>query len=171
MDSISNRLLADRTNSFAGSLGQTEQVAKEAQESSFSSMLQNTLGKLDIGRVTGDEEGAAQAAELENNLRNLAESTTDAEPSELEGLSKARSGKEEEPLREAFQNFVGQTFFSQMITSLRSTQEGSKYFNGGQAEKIFQGQLDQLLSEEITKASASQISDPMFRLFQLQRSQ
>jgi hypothetical protein len=78
---------------------------------------------------------------------------------------------EDEKLREAFHNFVGQTFFSQLLSSLRSTQEGAAYFNGGQAEKIFQGQLDQVLSEELTKSSADQIADPMFRLFQLQRSQ
>jgi peptidoglycan hydrolase FlgJ len=78
---------------------------------------------------------------------------------------------EQEKLREAFHNFVGQTFFSQMLSSLRSTQEGAAYFNGGQTEKIFQGQLDQILSEELTKSSADQIADPMFELFQLQRSQ
>jgi Rod binding domain-containing protein len=78
---------------------------------------------------------------------------------------------EQEKLREAFHNFVGQTFFSQMLSSLRSTQEGAAYFNGGQTEKIFQGQLDQVLSEELTKSSADQIADPMFELFQLQRSQ
>lgn len=78
--------------------------------------------------------------------------------------------KQGEDLKEAFQNFVGQTLFSQMISSLRSSQEGSAYFNGGRAEKIFQGQLDQILSEEMTKASASQLSEPMYELFQLQRS-
>lgn len=78
---------------------------------------------------------------------------------------------EQEKLREAFHNFVGQTFFSQMLSSLRSTQQGAAYFNGGQTEKIFQGQLDQILSEELTKSSADQIADPMFELFQLQRSQ
>jgi Rod binding domain-containing protein len=85
----------------------------------------------------------------------------------------ASQGKdiEQEKLREAFHNFVGQTFFSQMLSSLRSTQEGAAYFNGGQTEKIFQGQLDQVLSEELTKSSADQIADPMFELFQLQRSQ
>jgi Rod binding domain-containing protein len=60
--------------------------------------------------------------------------------------------------------------FSQMISSLRSSQEGSAYFNGGRAEKIFQGQLDQILSEEMTKASASQLAEPMYDLFQLQRN-
>lgn len=76
---------------------------------------------------------------------------------------------ENDELRQAFQDFVGQTFFSQMIASMRSTQEGAAYFNGGRAEKIFQGQLDQMLSEELSDASASKISDPMFKLFQLRR--
>ncbi|MBU6175251.1 MAG: rod-binding protein [Planctomycetes bacterium] len=93
---------------------------------------------------------------------------SDSTESRSESVSDTSSS---EPLREAFQNFVGQTLFSQMIASMRSTQKESAYFHGGQAERIFQGQLDQILSEEMTKASASQISDPMFRLFQLQRSQ
>ncbi len=76
---------------------------------------------------------------------------------------------EDEDLRKAFQDFVGQTLFSQMISSMRSTQDGAAYFDGGRAEKIFQGQLDQVLSEELSKASASKISDPMFKLFQLRR--
>jgi peptidoglycan hydrolase FlgJ len=74
-----------------------------------------------------------------------------------------------EDLRKAFQDFVGQTFFSQMIASMRKTTQGAAYFNGGQAEKIFQGQLDQKLSEQLSEASASSISDPMFKLFQLRR--
>ena len=76
---------------------------------------------------------------------------------------------EGEDLRKAFQDFVGQTLFSQMISSMRSTQDGAAYFDGGRAEKIFQGQLDQILSEELSEASASKISDPMFKLFQLRR--
>ena len=76
---------------------------------------------------------------------------------------------EGEDLRKAFQDFIGQTLFSQMISSMRSTQDGAAYFDGGRAEKIFQGQLDQILSEELSEASASKISDPMFKLFQLRR--
>ena len=76
---------------------------------------------------------------------------------------------EGEDLRKAFQDFVGQTLFSQMISSMRSTQDGAAYFDGGRAEKIFQGQLDQILSEKLSEASASKISDPMFKLFQLRR--
>jgi peptidoglycan hydrolase FlgJ len=84
-------------------------------------------------------------------------------------IGEPASKPENEDLRKAFQDFVGQTLFSQMISSMRSTQGESAYFNGGRAEKIFQGQLDQMLSEELSNASASQISDPMFKLFQLRR--
>ena len=85
------------------------------------------------------------------------------------GVLGADAKPENEDLRKAFQDFVGQTLFSQMISSMRSTQDGAAYFDGGRAEKIFQGQLDQILSEELSEASASKISDPMFKLFQLRR--
>lgn len=85
-----------------------------------------------------------------------------------QNAGQGRGGDSE--LREAFDNFVGQTFFSQMLASMRSTQKEAAYFHGGQAERIFQGQLDQILSEELTKASGSQISGPMFELFQLRRA-
>ncbi|MDX1926869.1 MAG: rod-binding protein [Pirellulaceae bacterium] len=72
-------------------------------------------------------------------------------------------------LREAFEDFVGQTFFSEMIKACRTSQKPSAYFNGGRAEEIFQGQLDQVLSEELSKSSADKIADPMFELFMLKR--
>lgn len=75
-----------------------------------------------------------------------------------------------EQLREAFRDFVGQTFFSELIKSYRSTQQPAAYFNGGQAEKIFQGQLDQVLSEALSKSSAEKIADPMFELFMMDRA-
>ena len=72
-------------------------------------------------------------------------------------------------VREAFNNFVGQTFFSQMLSSLRETVDKPAYFHGGRAEEVFQGQLDQMLSEQLSEASAEQFADPMFNLFMLQR--
>lgn len=72
-------------------------------------------------------------------------------------------------LKDAFQDFVGQTYFGQMIKSLRSAQDGAAYLNGGRAEEIFQGQFDQMLSEHLSEASAQSIADPMFQLFQLGR--
>jgi hypothetical protein len=73
-------------------------------------------------------------------------------------------------LKDAFQDFVGQTFFSEMIKAFRSTQQPSAYFNGGRAEEIFQGQFDQVLSEELSESSAEKIANPMYELFMLKRS-
>jgi peptidoglycan hydrolase FlgJ len=81
------------------------------------------------------------------------------------------STTKEEPLREAFQDFVGQTLFGQMLSSMRSTVGKPAYFHGGRGEEVFQEQLDALLVEEISEASASSVADPMFELFQMQRSQ
>jgi len=76
----------------------------------------------------------------------------------------------EDPLREAFHDFVGQTFFGQLLASLRSTQGEAAYFNGGRTEEIFRGQLDQVLAEKMSDASAAEIADPMYDLFRLPRS-
>ncbi|MBX3421107.1 MAG: rod-binding protein [Pirellulaceae bacterium] len=79
------------------------------------------------------------------------------------------AGAKGDKLRETFQQFVGQTFFGELIKSYRSTQQPTAYFHGGQAEKIFQGQLDQVLSESLSERSADKIADPMFELFMLRR--
>jgi len=68
-------------------------------------------------------------------------------------------------LRQRFDQFVGESMFGQMLKSMRDTLSKPAYFHGGRAEEVFQSQLDQLLVGEISKASASQISDPMFELF------
>lgn len=73
-------------------------------------------------------------------------------------------------LKDAFQDFVGQTFFGEMIKAFRTTQQPSKYFHGGRAEEIFQGQFDQVLAETLSDSSAEQISNPMYELFMLKRS-
>ncbi len=78
--------------------------------------------------------------------------------------------KQPDELRDAFQDFVGQTFFGEMIKAFRTTQQPSKYFHGGRAEEIFQGQFDQVLTEKLSEASADKISDPMYELFMMKRS-
>ncbi len=72
-------------------------------------------------------------------------------------------------LRRQFDLFVGQTLFGQMLKSMRKTLGKPAYFHGGRAEDIFTQQLDQLLSEEIGKASADKFAKPMFDLFMMRR--
>jgi len=72
-------------------------------------------------------------------------------------------------VREAFQSFVGQTLFGQLLKAMRKTMGKPAYFHGGRAEEIFQNQLDQVLAEKISQASADKFSGPMFELFALNR--
>ncbi|HMP06345.1 MAG TPA: rod-binding protein [Lacipirellulaceae bacterium] len=78
----------------------------------------------------------------------------------------ARSQAEEvdaaKQLKQAYADFVGKTFFGQMLKSMRSTVGKPAYFHGGQAEETFNTMLDQHLADGMTKASAAQIADPMF---------
>jgi len=77
--------------------------------------------------------------------------------------------EEKSELREAFDSFVGQTFYGEMLKAMRKSVHKPAYFHGGRAEEIFQGQLDQVLSEKMTEASADQFTGPMFELFNLSR--
>ena len=81
----------------------------------------------------------------------------------------APSGGSGDEVRDAFHDFVGQTFFTQLLSEMRKTVEKPAYFHGGQAEEIFQGQMDQMLAEKLSDASAEQFSGPMFELFMLPR--
>ena len=65
-------------------------------------------------------------------------------------------------LREQFTQFVGESFFGQMLKSMRATVGKPAYFHGGRAEEVFQGQLDQHLAEHLTEASAERFAEPMF---------
>ncbi|MFT5325865.1 MAG: Rod binding domain-containing protein [Planctomycetaceae bacterium] len=66
-------------------------------------------------------------------------------------------------LPEAFDQFVGDTFFRQMLKSLRSTTGKPAYFHGGQAEEIFQSQLDELLITDMVKATKDSFSADLFK--------
>jgi peptidoglycan hydrolase FlgJ len=83
--------------------------------------------------------------------------------------SSSESANQPGELKAAFRDFVGQTFFGELIKSFRSTQQPAAYMNGGRAEEIFRGQFDQVLSEKLSDASSGQIADPMFELFMLKR--
>jgi hypothetical protein len=78
-------------------------------------------------------------------------------------------GEDDQELRDAFDSFVGQTFFGQMLSAMRKTLDKPAYFHGGRAEEIFQQQLDQVLGEKLADASADKFSGPMFELFALDR--
>ena len=65
-------------------------------------------------------------------------------------------------LRAAFTSFIGQTFFGQLLHAMRTSLGEPAYFHGGQAEEIFQSQLDQVLAERLTERSAETFAEPLF---------
>jgi len=66
-------------------------------------------------------------------------------------------------LKDAYTDFVGKTFFGQMMKAMRSTVGKPAYFHGGQGEEVFRSQLDQQMADHMSEASADQITEPMFR--------
>ncbi|MCP4886614.1 MAG: hypothetical protein GY904_08365 [Planctomycetaceae bacterium] len=82
----------------------------------------------------------------------------------------AKSTEASHELEEAFTDFVGQTLFGSMLASMRKTVGKPAYMHGGRTEEVFQKQLDEIMVEELTEASAKDIAQPMFELFQMQRS-
>jgi len=143
--------------------------------------IQNTRSTSDGNQILFSKLNAANNLPSVNNLQSTGElgsdfaailhsaHTTDSANANFSSGINDKAGPDGE-LRESFNDFVGQTFFGQMLSSMRSTQEEAPYFNGGRAEKIFQGQLDQVLTEELSESSASKIADPMFKLFQAYRA-
>ena len=67
-------------------------------------------------------------------------------------------------VREAFQEFVGKTFYGQLLKSMRKSVGQSAYFHGGKGEEIFRSQLDQLVVEGITEKSGASLSDSLYNL-------
>jgi peptidoglycan hydrolase FlgJ len=70
--------------------------------------------------------------------------------------------------RKSFDSFVGETFYGQMLASMRKTVGKAAYFDGGRAEEIFKGQLDQVISQKLAESTAQSFTGPMFDLFSLQ---
>jgi peptidoglycan hydrolase FlgJ len=100
-------------------------------------------------------------------LRN----SLDASPMALKGrgnadlssvISLQAKGHSKEEVHEKFTQFVGEAFYGQMFKAMRSTVGKPAYFYGGRAEEAFQGQLDQTMTEQLTKTTASRFAEPMF---------
>ena len=92
-----------------------------------------------------------------------------AEQDKLDTAIDTEKQKQDEEVEKQFNAFVGQTLFGQLLKSMRKTVGKPAYFHGGQAEEIFQQQLDQVLGEKLAETSGKKFSEPMFDLFQLDR--
>src|SRR5437773_1294714 len=83
--------------------------------------------------------------------------------------SARRGGRDTPELREAFSDFVGQTFFGELMKQMRATLDKPAFFHGGMGEDIFQTQLDHIMVERMSDTSAKSLSDPMYELLMARR--
>ncbi|WP_428308743.1 rod-binding protein [Lacipirellula sp.] len=90
-------------------------------------------------------------------------STANIEPLRATYTSEEQRLKGARQLQTAFQDFVGKSFYGEMMKSMRSTVGEPAYFHGGNAEKIFQQQLDHQLADEMTKSNAGDLAGTMFK--------
>jgi len=87
----------------------------------------------------------------------------------LEASEQATGKQDDKELRKAFDDFVGQTFYGQMLSAMRETVGKPAYMYGGRAEEVFQKQLDQVMAEKLSDATAATFTGPMYELFSLPR--
>ena len=106
------------------------------------------------------------------DIQSLASNTFDSlsRAPEKTAPQDLKPGQDNPELKDAFQDFVGQTFFSQMLSAMRKTVSKPAYLHGGRTEEVFQSQLDQIIGEKLSDASAESFTGPMFELFNLPRS-
>ena len=80
-------------------------------------------------------------------------------------LDRARTEgqSEEEQLREAAEKLVSTTLIMPMFEQLRNDPLAVNLFHGGRSEKIFQQQMDQVLSDRIAGASRFDLVDAVYK--------
>lgn len=98
---------------------------------------------------------------------NLTPHAATGVPQSYPPAPKPPAGADDQQVRETFHRFVGRAMFGQLLGAMRKTVGKPAYFHGGRAEEIFQHQLDDVLAEKLTQASAATFSEPMYQLFRL----
>lgn len=68
-------------------------------------------------------------------------------------------------LRSTFHRLVGQVFYGQLLKSLRQGVGKPAYFHGGQAEDLFQAQLDQQLVEIFSERANNPWLEDLYQQF------
>lgn len=80
-------------------------------------------------------------------------------------MDRARSEGQspEEQLREAAEKLVSTTLIMPMFEQLRNDPLATNLFHGGRGEKIFQQQMDQVLSDRIAGATRFDLVDSVYK--------
>ena len=77
--------------------------------------------------------------------------------------SRPKSAQDE--LRTAADQLVGSVFYGTLLRRMRSSEIQGPYGHGGQVEKMFQGQLDQILAERAGAARSTSLTDSIMKRY------
>ncbi len=97
---------------------------------------------------------ATNATQAAGNARSASAAQT------LSG-SHAKDGN----VKTSFQDFAAGTFYKEMLKSLRKLHNKPAYFYGGQAEQIFQGQMDQQVAEDMAHSHGNQVAGSLYQAY------
>lgn len=86
------------------------------------------------------------------------------------GAGSDAAGGEQDATREAFDKFVGGTFYRQMLGEMQKSVGKPAFMHGGQAEEMFRSELNSHLADKMAASSGKELTGSMFELFNLQRS-
>jgi Rod binding domain-containing protein len=68
-------------------------------------------------------------------------------------------------MKSTFQDFVAGSFYQEMMKCVRKMHGKPAYLYGGKAEEVFQGQLDQQVSQDLAHSHGNQFADSLFQAF------
>jgi len=88
--------------------------------------------------------------------------------SNLTGSTLSRTEESRSELAAVFHQFVGETFYQLMLKSLHTMHDKPAYMHGGQAETLFQNQLDQEIAGRLAQSDVGPYSRDLYKVFQSQ---
>lgn len=118
--------------------------------------------------ITSMGTGGSARATIPVGSSSLPDSPELADAASLTGLQKLQqSSKATDPgaepeIRAAYQEVVSGTFYKMMMDALRSAQSELPYIGGGQTEKIFSAQFDQLITSNLSQTHGEWFSNALF---------
>jgi Rod binding domain-containing protein len=71
-------------------------------------------------------------------------------------------------LKKVFNEFTAGTFYREMLAAMRKGASKPAYFDGGQAEEIFRGELDRHIADDLVARQGEAFSAPLFKNFSQQ---
>ncbi|QDU79138.1 hypothetical protein Pla110_08430 [Polystyrenella longa] len=77
----------------------------------------------------------------------------------------AKQAESVEEMKTVFQEFVAGTFYSTMLKSMHAMHDKPAFMHGGQAEEMFQNQLDQHITRDLAAEHGEDLVAPLLPAF------